>query len=252
MAKKRMFAISIVDSDSFLDMPLSAQALYFHLGMRADDDGFINNPKGILRAISCNEDDLKLLITKNFVICFDSGIIVITHWKQHNTIQNDRYTPTNYKYEFEQLQSIDKTYSLQNKIAMDTECIQTVSKMDTQYRLDKIRVDKSNIYCPAKQDSPSFLSEIKEIVSYLNEKTGSNFKHSTKDTQKHINARLKEGYTVEDFKKVIDIKVREWLSDTKMSQYLRPATLFGTKFENYLNQATTTPTKKIYNENGGF
>lgn len=135
-----------------------------------------------------------------------------------------------------------------NGIRTNTEHTNTKTKTKTKTNTKT----NNNIYSPAKQDSPSFLSEFKEIVSYLNEKTKKNFKHSTKDTQKHINARLKEGYTVEDFKKVIDIKCREWLSDTKMSQYLRPATLFGTNFESYLNQATTTPTKKIYNENGGF
>ena len=81
MADKRMFSLKIVDSDLFLDMPLSSQCLYFHLSMRADDDGFVNNPKKIIKIIGANEDDLKILIAKGFVIVFDQGIIVITHWK---------------------------------------------------------------------------------------------------------------------------------------------------------------------------
>ena len=86
MAKRRMFSQQITDSDAFLDMPLSAQALYFHLGMSADDDGFVNNPKRVQRVIGANEDDLKLLIAKNFIIAFDTGVMVIKHWKINNYI----------------------------------------------------------------------------------------------------------------------------------------------------------------------
>ena len=96
MAERRMFAKTIIDSDAFLDMPLSTQALYFHLSMRADDDGFINNPKKIQRMVGCSDDDLKLLCAKNFIIPFESGIVVIKHWRIHNYIRNDRYKPTTY------------------------------------------------------------------------------------------------------------------------------------------------------------
>lgn len=99
MAERRMFAKTIIDSDAFLDMPLSTQALYFHLNMRADDDGFINNPKRIQRTIGASEDDLKLLILKRFVIGFESGVVVIKHWRMHNTLRKDRYTPTLYQEE---------------------------------------------------------------------------------------------------------------------------------------------------------
>lgn len=103
MAEKRMFAKTIIDSDAFLDMPLSTQALYFHLSMRADDDGFINNPKRIVRMINANDDDLRVLITKRFVLVFDSGVIVIKHWRLHNTLRKDRYKPTIYQEEFKHL-----------------------------------------------------------------------------------------------------------------------------------------------------
>ena len=99
MAERRMFAKSIIDSDAFLDMPLSAQALYFHLGMRADDDGFVNSPRRIMRLINCSDDDMKLLIAKNFVIIFDNGIVVIKHWRIHNYIRSDRYKPSAYTEE---------------------------------------------------------------------------------------------------------------------------------------------------------
>lgn len=99
MAEKRMFSQKIIDSDAFLDMPLSTQSLYFHLNMRADDDGFINNPKKIQRMIGASDDDLRVLMAKRFVLSFDSGVIVIKHWRMHNTLQKDRYKPTQYQEE---------------------------------------------------------------------------------------------------------------------------------------------------------
>ena len=99
MAERRMFAKSIIDSDAFLDMPLSAQCLYFHLSMRADDEGFLNNHKKIQRMIGASDDDMKVLLAKNFVIAFESGVIVIKHWKIHNYIRSDRLAKTNYEDE---------------------------------------------------------------------------------------------------------------------------------------------------------
>lgn len=103
MSERRMFAKAIVNSDAFLDMSLSSQALYFHLALEADDDGFVNNPKRIQRTIGAAEDDLKLLIAKRFILAFDSGVIVIKHWKIHNYIRRDRHRPTQYQNEFSSL-----------------------------------------------------------------------------------------------------------------------------------------------------
>lgn len=83
MANRRMFSLDVVDTDKFLEMPLSTQALYFHFGMRADDDGFVSSPKRIIKSLCCNEDDLKLLIAKGYLIPFESGVVVISDW---NTI----------------------------------------------------------------------------------------------------------------------------------------------------------------------
>ena len=90
MAERRMFAKTIIDSDMFLDMPLSTQALYFHLSMRADDDGFINNPRKIQRMVGASDDDLKVLVMKRFILPFDSGVVVIKHWRIHNYLRNAR------------------------------------------------------------------------------------------------------------------------------------------------------------------
>ena len=142
MAERRMFAKTIIDSDAFLDMPLSTQALYFHLSMRADDDGFINNPKKIQRMIGSSDDDLKLLIAKNFIIPFESGIVVIKHWKIHNYIRNDRYKETVYKEERKQLgEKENKAYTFVG-IPNDS---QMVYQMETQYRLGKDSIGKESI-----------------------------------------------------------------------------------------------------------
>lgn len=99
MAERRMFAKTIVLSDAFLDMPLSTRCLYFTLGMLADDDGFVGSPKSIMRQCGATQDDMLLLLSKRFVLGFDSGVIVIKHWKLNNYLRNDRYTPTTYKEE---------------------------------------------------------------------------------------------------------------------------------------------------------
>ena len=148
MADRRMFSKSIIDSDAFLDMPLSTQALYFHLSMRADDDGFINNPRKIQRIVGCGNDDIKLLIAKQFIIPFESGIVVIKHWRVHNYIQKDRYKPTMYIEEKAQLDiKPNKPYTIKNdgENDMDTSCIKDVSDMDTQVRLGKVRLGKVSI-----------------------------------------------------------------------------------------------------------
>ena len=119
MADRRMFAKTIIDSDAFLDMPLSSQSLYFHLSMRADDDGFLNNPKKVQRMIGASDDDLKLLIAKKFLIPFESGVVVIKHWRIHNYIQKDRYKPTVYADEKAQLRLKDnKAYSLNEGVLL--------------------------------------------------------------------------------------------------------------------------------------
>lgn len=116
MAQKRMFTMKIVDSDAFLDMPLSTQCLYFHMNMRADDDGFVGNPKRIQRTIGATDDDLKLLIAKRFVLVFENGVIVIKHWRMHNTLQSDRYTPTAYVDEKSMLElKQNKAYTLKDE-----------------------------------------------------------------------------------------------------------------------------------------
>lgn len=142
MAERRMFAKTIVDSDAFLDMPLSSQALYFHLSMRADDDGFINNPKKIQRMIGSSDDDLRILTAKRFILLFDTGVIVIKHWKIHNWIRGDRKKDTIYQKEKELLDVKNNgSYTLTDK--RQTVDSQVVVQMDTQVRLGKDRLDNN-------------------------------------------------------------------------------------------------------------
>jgi len=131
MAQKRMFSLSVVDTDKFLEMPVSARLLYYELGMRADDDGFVNNWKKILTFTGLKEDDIKILIAKQFIIPFDSGVIVIKHWRLNNYLQNDRTKPTIYQEEYKQL-GLDEN----NVYTMDTKCI---------HRIDKNRLVENSI-----------------------------------------------------------------------------------------------------------
>lgn len=143
MAEKRMFTQKIIDSDPFLDMPLSTQALYFHLNMRADDDGFINNPKRIQRTVGASDDDLKLLLAKRFVIGFENGVIVIKHWRMHNTLRRDRYNPTQYQEELATLDVKDnKAYT---EKALATTWQPSGNHLETQYSIDKYSIDKISI-----------------------------------------------------------------------------------------------------------
>ncbi len=107
MATRRMISKEIIDTDAFMEMPLSSQALYFHLLMRADDDGFVGNPRKITRMVNAQEDDVKVLLSKRFIIAFESGVMVIKHWKIHNYIQNDRYHETKYLEEKKSLKTKD-------------------------------------------------------------------------------------------------------------------------------------------------
>lgn len=245
MAERRMFAKTIIDSDAFIDMPMSARLLYYDLGMRADDDGFINSPKKIMNFIGATKDDMNILILRKFIIPFESGVVVVKHWRIHNYIRKDTYSETAYKEEKSMLElDENRSYRLNND-----QSGRFVDEPSTQVRIGKVSIGKDSI----GKDSQEYIStptklDVKEIpyeeiVNYLNLKVGSNYKKTSTKTQQLIRARYKDGFRLEDFKKVIDAKANEWIG-TKWEMYLRPETLFGTKFEWYLNQ------KEIPKSNG--
>ncbi len=146
MAEKRMFTRCIIDSDLFLDLPPAAQALYFHLNMRADDDGFVNNPKKIQRMVGASDEELRQLVEKQFVLAFDSGILAIKHWYVHNYIRKDTYRETLYLEEKSALfVKPDGSYTDQPLADLPPEELQPVDEPLTQNRLDQIRLDQISL-----------------------------------------------------------------------------------------------------------
>lgn len=151
MAQRRMFNKTITNNDNFLEMPDSSQNLYFHLSMNADDDGFVDNWKSIIRMTGHKEDDLKILIAKQYIIPFESGVIVIRHWRLNNYLQKDRITPTNYKEEMALL-----TTDMNNVYNLDTKCIHSIDKNSidknsikerTTKKFSKPTLEEINQYC---------------------------------------------------------------------------------------------------------
>lgn len=226
MAERRMFAKTIIDSDAFIDMPVTARLLYYDLSMRADDDGFVNSPKKIMRMIGASQDDLMLLISKKFLIPFESGVVVIKHWRIHNYIRKDTYNETTYKDEKAML-------TLDENKAYKLTCDESVDEPSTQVRLGKDSLGKDINTLSSKPDDLTIKAKL--VLDALNQKTGKAFKY-TDSNLRLIEARLKD-YTVEDCLKVIGIKCSQWKNDPQMNKYLRPETLFNaTKFGGYLNE----------------
>ena len=202
MAERRMFAKTIVLSDAFLDMPLTARCLYFTLGMFADDDGFINSPKGIVRQCGASEDDLRILIAKKFVIPFDSGIIVIKHWRINNYLRNDRYKETVYADEKSMLE-VDETGNYH--LGIPNIGIPSIGKV----RLGKDSIDKdNNIFIsptnvvdinntPSCQSEERYQSSFQNVISAWNSLSELGIKpiRGIKEGSKRINflrARIKQ------------------------------------------------------------
>ena len=146
MAERRMFAKTIIDSDAFIDMPTTARLLYYDLAMRADDDGFVNSPKKISRMTGASDDDLRILAMKKFIIPFESGVVVIKHWKIHNYIRKDTYRETKYKDEKATL-SLDENNAYTNRLLL-------VDDPSTQDRLGKDRLGKERLEEEEKADKP--------------------------------------------------------------------------------------------------
>lgn len=167
MAERRMLAKTIIDSDAFIEMPVSSQLLYFHLSMRADDDGFINNPKSIMRSIGCKDDDMNMLILKKFIIPFEKGIVVIKHWRIHNYIQKDRYIATKYQEERSMLEFDENNAYRMIKNKMDTECIQNVHTLYTQDSIGKDSIGKNSIDDKSKRFTPPTLDQVSEYVEEI-------------------------------------------------------------------------------------
>ena len=164
MAERRMFAKTIIDSDAFLDMPMSARLLYYDLSMRADDDGFVNSPKKIMKTIGATDDDLRILAIRKFIIPFDNGIVVIKHWYIHNYIRKDTYNETPYKEQKELLEfDENKSYRLKDLPSRP----RAVDEPSTQVSIGKVSIGKDSIdNTTAPSEEKSFF-----ITLILNDKT---------------------------------------------------------------------------------
>lgn len=169
MAERRMFSKEIIDSDAFLDMPVSTQNLYFHLGMRADDQGFVNSPNKIMNTCKASKNDIDLLILKSFIIPFESGVVVIKHWLINNLIRADRLKPTRYQEEYSQLNvKNNDAYSLTSHDFVN----QVSTKCQPNDRVGKDSIGKDNIltdnahtreYSTTNDKVPSF-SDVSEFI----------------------------------------------------------------------------------------
>ncbi|WP_270225068.1 conserved phage C-terminal domain-containing protein [Lactococcus lactis] len=234
MAQRRMFSKKIVETDFFMEMSPTAKLLYFYLNMSADDDGFVGNPKTIKLISGATDDDLKILIAKQFIIPFESGVVVIKDWKIHNYIRKDTYNSTVYKFEKSQLLDDDNGAYVLNENEPSTE---RPREVDTgKDRLGKDRLGKSNNTMSDKSDDDIPYSE---ILDYLNKKTSRSFRN-VEAHKKLIRTRWNEGYKLDDFKAVIDNMVVNWsgknFNGVPAENYLQPKTLFSNKFDSYLNQ----------------
>ena len=226
MAERRMFAKTIIDSDAFLDMPLSTLSLYFHLSMRADDDGFINNPKKIQRMAGCGDGDLKLLMAKRFILVFDSGVIVIKHWKIHNYIRNDRYKPTLYQEEKAELaEKNSKAYTFKTEVIESENHLGIPDdnrmgyQMDTQVRLGKDRLVKGKKKNSVEQSST--MSELFEKIWKTYPK-----KTNKKKAREQFLKKFKTEEDLEPFKKgyknyLAYIKLNDWYHPQELFRWIR-------------------------------
>ena len=209
MAQRRMFSKKITETDLFLDMPMSSQCLYFHLNMSADDDGFIGNAKTIRRMIGASEDDLKLLLAKEFLFPFDSGVVVVKDWKIHNYIRSDRYNETVYQEEKKQLKQLENG---RYEIGIPN-VIPEVDQMDTQVRLGKDRLGKDSKENPQPSDDGQSTSERFEVLWKEYPK-----KQGKKKALDYYKRALKNGATdevimqgIEDYKKYLALeKSKGW------------------------------------------
>lgn len=217
MAERRMFAKSIIDSDAFLELPARCQLLYFHLGMRADDDGFVNKPKSILRMAGCSEEDLKKLLDEKYLIAFDSGIMVIRHWNLHNRIRKDSYKETIYKNEKSLLEEGEnRVYSFVGTNPSQG-CNEVVTGTLRQDRLGKESLGKARSGqesiggCGGNQLPASFRPpSLTEVMIYVKQK-----KYQV-DPERFLQFYLKNGWKeqgkpMKDWKEAVDLwQQRKW------------------------------------------
>jgi len=203
MAKKRMFAMKVIDSDAFIEMPLPTQALYFHLCMRADDDGFLNNPRKIMRIVGAKEDDLMMLLDRRFLLSFENGVVVIKHWWMHNVLRKDRYHETQYIEEKSSLAIKENGAYTENVDQMATSWQPKGNQLAPQYKV-KVKDNNSirDTICPSQGSGPSEIQKVVDAwnklpVSHISKLSGSSKR------AKMLKCRIEE-YGIEDVLKAVE------------------------------------------------
>ena len=248
MAERRMVSKTIMQTQKFLRLPLETQALYVHLVINSDDDGIVE-AFPVVRMIGASEDSLGLLVIKQFIKPLNQDMVYfITDFNEQNKIRPDRHKPSIHRdLAIQQLGlEVDGSRLVEPGKAvleLNEEC-QTADGQATDkcpHSIGKDSIGKDSI------DNIPY----KEIIDYLNSKTGKKYRDNVQKNKSLIKARWSEGYRLEDFKQVIDNMVKDW-SGTKYAKYLRPETLFGTKFDGYLNQGNIVNREKKTDERLGF
>lgn len=248
MAERRMVSKTIMQTQKFLRLPLETQALYVHLVINSDDDGIVE-AFPVVRMIGASEDSLGLLVIKQFIKPLNQDMVYfITDFNEQNKIRPDRHKP-----------SIHRNLAIQQLgLEVDGSRLVEPGKAVLELTEEGQAVDgQMTDKCPHSIGEGSIgegsIDNIsyKEIIDYLNSKTGKKYRDNVQKNKSLIKARWSEGYRLEDFKQVIDNMVTDW-SGTKYAKYLRPETLFGTKFDSYLNQGNIVNREKKTDERLGF
>lgn len=243
MAERRMVSKTIMQTQKFLRLPLETQALYVHLVINSDDDGIVE-AFPVVRMIGASEDSLGLLVIKQFIKPLNQDMVYfITDFNEQNKIRPDRHKP-----------SIHRNLAIQQLgLEVDGSRLVEPGKVVLELTEEGQAVDgQVTDKCPHSIGKGSIDNiPYKEIIDYLNSKTGKKYRDNVQKNKSLIKARWSEGYRLEDFKQVIDNMVTDW-SGTKYAKYLRPETLFGTKFDGYLNQGNIVNREKKTDERLGF
>ena len=248
MAERRMVSKTIMQTQKFLRLPLETQALYVHLVINSDDDGIVE-AFPVVRMIGASEDSLGLLVIKQFIKPLNQDMVYfITDFNEQNKIRPDRHKPSIHRNLAIQQLGLEvegsRLVEPGNEVPELPEGSQTIDGQVTDkcpHSIGKDSIGKDSI------DNIPY----KEIIEYLNTKTGKNYRCNVQKNMSLIKARWSEGYRLDDFKQVIDNTVTDW-SGTKYAKYLRPETLFGTKFDSYLNQGKVVKREKKTDERLGF
>lgn len=251
---RRIIDSSVTEADRFVDMPATSQALYLHLYMHADNDGFVESANGVRRMCGATPDDLTVLVAKGFVILWPDGVCLVAHWRVGNKLAEGRKGTSRYAPRLSEVtETTAKVYEGGPAHGPYSYEVATPSLPDSYAVAPNRREDnrKEEKGLSPHNGTSSVISEIVEkpdprgadvraVVSYLNAQTGKHFRADSRQTAAAVRARLSEGFTVDDFRRVIDAKVSDWAGDPQMERYLRPSTLFRpSNFEAYANQGAS-------------